>query len=327
MRSQNAPLQRQLNAINTQLRRPVAFYVLLAEVGGSPAAGLFLSQTLYWTERTSDPDGWFYKKRDDWTKEIGLSRTQQESVRRLLRTRGLLYESKRGVPPTLHYRLDLDRLNAAVSRGTKQPSEKAGSPPVMRRAFDPMSGSELAECPGEVPPNNKGTENTSKNTAEISAMISHAIPPKSFTEVESETPPTRGTAYLTTAMACDRPTTNGEASMFARGVRGRLELPADALLYRVISDAIDVLMIRNGQGAEQCAEFLIERADRWRKSPDYARAKGNRWISFFVGQHYDDDPASWEAARAGGYKSAREEGLEAARQYLVDQCERRKREG
>jgi hypothetical protein len=31
------------------------------------------NQILYWTDRTSDPDGWFYKTYDDWDQEIKFS--------------------------------------------------------------------------------------------------------------------------------------------------------------------------------------------------------------------------------------------------------------
>ena len=39
------------------LTRPVAFHKLLAIAGGSVGAGVFLSQLVYWSERTTDPEG------------------------------------------------------------------------------------------------------------------------------------------------------------------------------------------------------------------------------------------------------------------------------
>ena len=46
--------------------RPVAYHRLLAIAGGTVGAGVFLSQLIYWSERTDDPEGWVYKTLDDW---------------------------------------------------------------------------------------------------------------------------------------------------------------------------------------------------------------------------------------------------------------------
>jgi hypothetical protein len=110
----------------------------------------------------------------------------------------------------------------------------------------------------------------------------------------------------------------GNAASFARAVRERLELPSDMLLYRVISDALTLLMKRNKQPIETCAEYLVSRGHLWRASPDYARAPGNRWVTFFVGQHYDDNPDIWQ--RVGGandYRSERDRKLAAVREQLA----------
>jgi len=49
-------------------------YPLLVEFfDGDHNAAIFTNQILYWTERTSDPDGWFYKTYYDWDEEIKFS--------------------------------------------------------------------------------------------------------------------------------------------------------------------------------------------------------------------------------------------------------------
>lgn len=103
------------NFVRALLDRPVAYHRCLAELTGGVAAGLLLSQAIYWTLRTKDPDGWFYKCRDDWQDELGLTRTDQENARQKLRRFDFWQEEKRGVPATLHYRVDLDLLTAALS--------------------------------------------------------------------------------------------------------------------------------------------------------------------------------------------------------------------
>ena len=44
---------------------------------GDHLASLLLSQIFYWSSRTADPDGWFYKSARDWTDELGMSTYQQ----------------------------------------------------------------------------------------------------------------------------------------------------------------------------------------------------------------------------------------------------------
>ena len=43
------------------LDRPIAFHRVFVTITGSLAAGVMLSQALYWSRRTKDPEGWFYK--------------------------------------------------------------------------------------------------------------------------------------------------------------------------------------------------------------------------------------------------------------------------
>ena len=57
---------------------PTAFVKLLH---GDHQAAILLSQILFWSDRTQDPDGFFYKSYRDWQTETGLSETQ---VRRII---------------------------------------------------------------------------------------------------------------------------------------------------------------------------------------------------------------------------------------------------
>lgn len=72
-------------------------------------AAMLLSQILYWSDRTSDPDGWFYKTADEWDEEIGLSNFQVKRATALLKDLGVETRLKRvdGAPRT-HYRVDMD---------------------------------------------------------------------------------------------------------------------------------------------------------------------------------------------------------------------------
>lgn len=93
---------------------PMLFVHLL----NSHAAAWLLNQILYWSERTHDPDGWFYKSYADWEREGCLSRSQVERALRgdantqrprvTLSDLGVETEVRRAPTgsPTMHYRLN-----------------------------------------------------------------------------------------------------------------------------------------------------------------------------------------------------------------------------
>jgi hypothetical protein len=127
--------------LRESLKRPIAFYAALARIGGGTCSGVFLSQAYYWSQRTKHPDGWFFKTQAEWTEETRLSRTEQETVRRNLRSRGLLHESKRGNPQRLWFRIDEEAIATAITDSSHigshrnaedQPAQKApaANPPA-----------------------------------------------------------------------------------------------------------------------------------------------------------------------------------------------------
>jgi len=93
------------------LDRPIAFHRAFARLAGSVHAGLLLSQAVYWSRRTSDRDGWFYKTQAEWTEETCLTRREQETARAALRklqhnSCPLWLEERRGVPARMFFRID-----------------------------------------------------------------------------------------------------------------------------------------------------------------------------------------------------------------------------
>jgi hypothetical protein len=103
-----------LKEVRSLLRYPVAFYASFARIAGSANGGLFLSQCVYWTGKTQDCNGWFYKTQKHWEKELNLSRHEQETVRRELVRIGILEEVIKGIPPKVHYKLNLESLACAL---------------------------------------------------------------------------------------------------------------------------------------------------------------------------------------------------------------------
>ncbi len=95
-------------------QRCIAYHPRLAQLTGRVTAGLMLSQALYWTRKlaVAEPyrSGWFWKTRDDWLSETGLSRREQDSARAALKRLDLLQERRVGMPARVWYRIDLECL-------------------------------------------------------------------------------------------------------------------------------------------------------------------------------------------------------------------------
>ena len=143
------------------LSRPIAFHPCFVKITGSVNAALMLSQAMYWSKKTKDKEGWFYKSRDEWFTETCLTRREQEGARKLLRNTGIWKERRAGSPAKLYYRLDLERLEEAL----------------VRRSAVPTRRHKTAQLDGTKPPNQmaqnrptpiKDSETTTETTTENS---------------------------------------------------------------------------------------------------------------------------------------------------------------
>jgi len=85
---------------------PVSFHRCLVPITGGVTAALMLSQAI-WTSQTIEPsaNGWFSRSQEQWTEETGLSRWEQETARRALRSAGFLEERRVGMPAKLWFRV------------------------------------------------------------------------------------------------------------------------------------------------------------------------------------------------------------------------------
>lgn len=192
--------------LQSTLSRPVVFRAVLAQISGSVKAGLMLSQAIYWCERTKDPEGWFYKTREEWKEEIFLTRSEQERTRRELCARGFLQEERKGNPAQLFFRVDLDAVYSAIERlgeiqeAKNPPAKKAGKSPPKKAENQPSNWQETLLLDGgnrslrkaENQPSIKGTEMTShmtRMTAQMSPV--RASKPLSYQELVYEAYPRR----------------------------------------------------------------------------------------------------------------------------------------
>ena len=98
---------------------PVSFQRCLVPITGGVTAALMLSQAI-WTSQASDPaaNGWFSKSQDQWTDETGLSRWEQETARRALRSAGFVEERRVGMPSKLWFRVRPEAVLHALKAHT-----------------------------------------------------------------------------------------------------------------------------------------------------------------------------------------------------------------
>ncbi len=98
------------------LDRPIAYHRTFAAISGSICAGIFLSQAFYWSQRTADPDGWFWKTQEQWFDETFMTRYEQETARKKLVAIGVLEQKKQGIPAKLFYRINRKALEIKMQK-------------------------------------------------------------------------------------------------------------------------------------------------------------------------------------------------------------------
>lgn len=123
-------------SIEGLLDRPIAFQRVFVSLGAGVTGALLLSQAVYWSRRSTLRGGWFYKTREEWEEETGLTRREQEGARKKLRDLGVLEEKKQGIPCKTYYRINTERLQTCLHKtaqlgGTKPPNRAAQNrPPI-----------------------------------------------------------------------------------------------------------------------------------------------------------------------------------------------------
>lgn len=97
-------------------KRPVAYHPAIAKAFGSVKLAILWSQLYYWSSKTSDPEGWIYKTRQEIYDETGLSRKEQETARKLGIELGILEEKLAGHPAKMHFRIKVDEACAIMAK-------------------------------------------------------------------------------------------------------------------------------------------------------------------------------------------------------------------
>ena len=87
-------------------------------IAGDTAAGLLLSQLIYWTRRGVDVairNGWIFKTAHDWQQETGMSWKVQRRARAKLLWLDLIDERRLTMPARLEFRLKLSTLGPLLA--------------------------------------------------------------------------------------------------------------------------------------------------------------------------------------------------------------------
>ena len=96
---------------------PISFHRCLVPITGGVTAALMLSQAI-WTTQEIDhtANGWFAKSQEQWAEATGLTRWEQETARRALRSFGFLEERRIGMPAKLWFRVRPELVWFALQR-------------------------------------------------------------------------------------------------------------------------------------------------------------------------------------------------------------------
>mgnify|MGYP000973915936 CR=1 FL=1 len=104
----------------------ITFHRVFVDITGGINAALMLSNAIYWTNRLPpERDGWFYKTKEEWTAETGMSRREQDNARQQLTSIGILETRRAKISETdsitaLWFRVNLDRLNQYLNGGDQK---------------------------------------------------------------------------------------------------------------------------------------------------------------------------------------------------------------
>ncbi|WP_180161075.1 DNA-binding protein [Acinetobacter sp. YH12064] len=181
--SKHIPIIKLIEAMNEQ---PIAFNKHYVFLGCGINGALMLSQLVYWTSRTKDHDGWVYKDHHEWTQETGLTRKEQHTARKTLKSLGFISEKKHGVPPRVFFRVERENLYKALIEYSE--TTTATQLCHTEQLNVPNGTIECAEqhnhvCQKEqlnVPKGARNTENTTENTTDIKLGASAPKQPKKF---------------------------------------------------------------------------------------------------------------------------------------------------
>ena len=127
--------------------------VYLDLLEGDVKTALFLSQVIYWSDKGSRNDGWFYKTDKEWLEEICLSDYECKKARDKLTELGVLEVDKKkanGVPK-MHYRMEWENLSKWVLKKFRNRQDMATSHFSVTEEFGEPSPKNSETHSGKIP--------------------------------------------------------------------------------------------------------------------------------------------------------------------------------
>lgn len=102
------------------LQAPVVIHTQIVKALGSLESALYFQQLYYWSDKGKRLDGYIYKTKEEIEDETTLTRFQQDRIRKSLVSMGILDTKliKANGAPTMHYRLNIDRMNVLIASVT-----------------------------------------------------------------------------------------------------------------------------------------------------------------------------------------------------------------
>lgn len=241
-----------LSPLGKLLGRPIAYHRVFVQFAGVTGA-VMLSQAIYWSEKTNDRDGWFWKTIEEWEEETGLTRREQETARR--RLGGVMKCELRGIPARLFFRVDFEALEKILIHNNMNKNDDDLS-------FDDNSLSLSAKL-GCTNPTNKDGGKRQAGMAESAVLIQRL--PETTTEI---------TAHTRTGNGPVKPATSGAVCVDQSNENEFAEEKEEELLP-------DQNFIERSGISTKLAQKLIKEygPNVFQKAVDYAHAIGARNVA------------------------------------------------
>jgi len=153
--------------------RPICFQRIFVELTGTITGALFLSQAVYWQNRCSSEDGWWWKTQEDWTEETGMTRHELVSAKEA--TKKFIRHKLGGVPCRSFWKVDADALDACVQlvessspESGELDSRKAANKSAEKRRTTKDSKTSAEKSASAPPPSTKNGNNVVPPSREFS---------------------------------------------------------------------------------------------------------------------------------------------------------------
>lgn len=232
---------------------------LVRALKGHGNAAILLSQLLYWSARSEEPNGWFYNNRDKLSSQTGIGRDGLTTARALLRKLGILEETRAGMPAKLYMRLNLSAIARLIESQEKPPPTRVTDmPPQQELRACPANMSaghtpsaRVMGMPGSLSKEEKITKRLEEEITEESAQARNA-PPEKPASSESFSPEQVSPESVPTESVCK----HSLESPLAKQIRAicKKGIMLSQRDQRELQEVLTALSMENAT-PEQAAEF------------------------------------------------------------------------